>query len=154
MNERQRLAHQWLRTYQITVHQVDSLVDAYAAAQSRAMAITAAVGEGGGSSSPSEGRFQNAANEMLELSEKLSVQADELAGQYERQLEVVRAVAERNCLHGEILQCLYIEGLSCAECRRWLARDRRHEYAASSIYKLRDRALDRAFDAMVELGYR
>ena len=63
-------------------------------------------------------------------------------------------VAERNCLHGEILQCLYIEGLSCAECRRWLARDRRHEYAASSIYKLRDRALDRAFDAMVELGYR
>ncbi|MCI8425668.1 MAG: hypothetical protein HFJ72_08445 [Adlercreutzia sp.] len=154
MNERQRNAHNFLRTYRLAVRQVDDLVDAYAAAQSRALRITAALGEGGGASSPSEGRFQNAANEMMELADRLDAQAEQLADQFSRQLEVIRAVSERNVLWGEILEMLYVEGLSCAEAQRWLARDRRHEYALSSIYKLRDRALDRAWDAVIELGYR
>lgn len=144
-------AKQWMQQYAAIVSAASGTAEAYARAQSTAARITATFGESGGSG-PSQDRMQEAALEMLRHAEDLEVERGRLTEAAAARIEVVRRLAARNALWGEILSMLYLEGMSCQEARRALARDRRHPYERSAVYKLRDRALEKAWAVVCEMG--
>lgn len=151
MNRDQISAKCWLQQYRALVDAASATAEDYARAHSAANRITATFGDGGGSG-PSQDRMQEAALEMIAHAESLSVEAARLTRMHRSRVEVVRKVSEKNVLWGEILSMIYLEGMSCQDALRTLSRDRGHRYERSAIYKLRDRALGKAWAVIVEEG--
>ena len=145
------IANRYLGQYRLLVRMHRSSVDEYAEAQSQAHSITSVLGgEGGGS--PSRDSMQNAAIRMIELAEAMDAATRELEAAWERRNEVILAVGGMHPLWADVLECLYVRGMSVSEMGRWLASDRNHPYERTSLYRLRERALEKAYDAMAELG--
>lgn len=146
-------ARAFLQSYDFAIRAAERAADDYARAHSAAARMTATF-NGASGSGPSQDRMQDAAIEMMRHADDLAIERDDLTRMHRQRAEVIRRVSERNALWGEVLAMLYMEGMTCEQCRAALARDRRHPYARSAVYKLRDRALEKACDAMEELGYR
>lgn len=154
MNYEQSLAHRFLNSYRTRKKFIDAAADEYAAALSSAVRVTAAVGDMGGSSpSPSASKMTDAADQMLAAAERVEAELADMAREIARRNEVILAVAERNSLWGDVLEMFYVEGLSGIEICHFLARDRRHPYHRSAVYRLRERALGVAYQEMTERGY-
>lgn len=151
MKKTAMIANRYLGKYRLLVRLSRSSIDEYAEAESQAHSITSVIGnEGGGS--PSRDAMQNAAIRMIEHAEHLDAAGDELTRAWEERKRVVLAVAGKHPLWGDVLECLYVRGMTIAELREWLTRDRNHPYERTSVYRLRERALEKAYEAMVELG--
>lgn len=153
MNEKQIKARNFLQSYDVTLRQLKSCAQDYARAQSAAHNVTATLGDGFGGS-PSSDKMADAAVDCMEIGDSLDgIESPKLYALISQRNEVVRAVAARNALMGDILQCMYIERMTVKETMRYLERDRNHPYATSSIYRLRDRALEAAYREMVARQY-
>lgn len=152
MNEGQKEAKKFLQSYRVTMAQAQHIVDDYAAAQSVAHSITSVIGGCGGCWSPSGEKMADAAVEMVSHADSLMLRRSALTQMCAQRDEVIREVAARNQLLGEVLNLIYVDGMRPCEVQRVLERDRRHPYSQSSIYRLRDRALEKAHEVMEEKG--
>ena len=151
MKKTASIAHRCLGKYRLLVSLSRSSVDEYASAQSAAHAITAVLGDDGGGS-PSRDKMADAAIRMLEHAEAVERGTHGLTEAWEERKAVIEAVADRHPLWGDVLDCLYVRGLTVAETGAWLAKDRRHPYERTSLYRLRERALEKAYEEMERLG--
>lgn len=153
MNEKQRKARAYLRSYRVMVAQAEKCMEDYERAYDRAHKVTATLGEcpGGG---PSSDKVSEGAVEMLRHADELKVEHDRLTRLYRRRNEVIEAVAERNQLWGEVLSMVHVEGMKVSDVRRFLERDRRHIVSQSAAYQLYYRALEKAYDEAVSMGVR
>lgn len=145
------IAHRYLGKYGLLVRLSRSSIDEYAEAQSQAHSITSVLG-GEGGRSPSRDAMQNAAIRMMQHADALDAGGDDLTRAWEDRNRVILAVSGMHPLWGDVLECLYVRGLSVSEMGKWLAKDRCHPYERTSLYRLRERALEKAYEAMVELG--
>ena len=118
MNEKQRKARAYLRSYRVIVAQAEKCLEDYERAYDRAHKVTATLGEcpGGG---PSSDKVSEGAVEMLRHADELKVEHDRLTGLYRRRNEVIEAVAERNQLWGEVLSMVHVEGMKVSDVRRF-----------------------------------
>ena len=154
MNSEQKRAHDYLKSYCCRRRMLHAAADEYARAVSTAEHITAAVGDSGPSPSPSASKMTDAADSMLECADRAAAESDGMAALLAERDAVISAVADRNPLCGEILEMYYKEELPVAKIRIYLAADRCHPYARSSVYRLLDRARTMAFQAMRDMGVR
>ncbi len=151
MRESQRRAKAFLQSYGVLVMQQRRAADEYARAADLAHHIGACAGSSGGGGGSSD-KVADAAVAMLEAAEAIKDDLRELSDMRSLRDEVVRRVAADNWLWGEVLQLVCVEGMTGSEAARHLARDRRHPYSPSAVYKLRDRALEKAYGHMLEMG--
>lgn len=154
MNSEQKRAHDYLGSYRCRRRMLHAAADEYARAVSAAEHITAAVGDTGPSASPSASRMTDAADSMLECADRAAVDSDGMSASLAERDSVISAVADRNPLCGEVLEMFYKEELPVAKIQLYLASDRRHPYARSSVYRLLDRARTVAAEVMREIGVR
>lgn len=152
MKKTAMIANKYLGQYRLLVRLSRSSIDEYAAAESQAHSITSIIGKEGGGGSPSRDSMQNAAIRMIEHAEYLDSAGDALTRAWEERNEVICAVGNKHPLWADVLECLYVRGMSVSEMGRWLASDRNHPYERTSLYRLRERALEKAYEAMEELG--
>lgn len=151
MMESQRRAKSFLQSYGVLVMQQRRAADEYARAADLANHIGACAGSPGGSGGSSD-KVADAAIAMMEAAESIKADSLELSRMRSDRDEVVRRVAADNWLWGEVLQLVCVEGMTGSEAARHLARDRRHPYSPSAVYKLRDRALEKAYGHMLDMG--
>jgi hypothetical protein len=144
-------AHRFLGKYRLLVSLSRTTVDEYAEAQSTAHAITSVIGDEGGGS-PSRDKMADAAIRMLEHADSVEARSRELDEAWGARLKVIEAVAGRHPLWGDVLDCLYVRGMSVSETGAWLAKDRQHPYERTSLYRLRERALEKAYEEIERLG--
>ncbi|HIW77072.1 MULTISPECIES: hypothetical protein [Gordonibacter] len=104
-----------------------------------------------GSRSSSQDKMAEAAIEMMRHAEHIKVDSSVLNTERDMRQNVVFAVCDKNALWGDVLQLVYIDGLSIPELHRELD-SRGKPFARSSVYRLHERALEKAYEAMIELG--
>lgn len=150
LNIKAVLASKYLQRYSLLKKAARKAAKDYANAYDDAHRITSCFGNERGGGSPSIDKMADAAVAMLEHSDHINVKSGEWNAAYEERQELVFKVADKNHLLGEVLQCVYIDGMTMKELGRYLERDRSHPYARSSLYRLRDKALERAYDIIEE----
>lgn len=153
MKTEAKKAKEFLRNYRLKVRMVRSAATEYSEASSAAHMITACAGNDGGSSgSHSQQKMADAAVRMLDHADDIAASVAKLTQEYELRKEVIEEVGTRNALWGEVLHRVYVDGLTIPELHHYLERDRSHPYDRSSVYRLHDRALEKAYEVMVEMG--
>lgn len=151
MNEKQRKARAYLRSYRVIVAQAEKCLEDYERAYDRAHKVTATLGECPGGS-PSSDKVSEGAVEMLRHADELKVEHVSLTDSYVKRNAVMLDVAARSPLHGEMLALVYARGMTVSEARRFLERERGCPYSPSGAYMLHYRALEMAHDAMVSMA--
>lgn len=153
MNERASRAREYLNTYRSNMRLAVRAERDYINASSRAYAITSAIGGDVGGRSHSQEKMADAAAEMVDCADALlSITQARHIAEYQNRNDVIVEVGARNRLLGEVLECVYAEGMTIPEVAKWLADDRRHPYSRTSVYRLHEKALEAACDVMDERG--
>ena len=152
MKTEAKKAKEFLRNYRLKVRMVRSAATEYSMASSTAHMITACAGDMGGGGSHSQQKMADAAVRMLDHADDIAASVAALTEEYELRRKVIERTGEKNALWGEVLHRVYVDGLTIPELHRFLERDRSHPYDRSSVYRLHDRALEKAYEVMVEMG--
>lgn len=90
-----------------------------------------------------------AAVRMMDVADEINDTASEMRSMYREIAGVIASVGERSEICGDILRCVYMEGMSVQDVCQVLARGR-SPYSRSSVYRLLDTALDIAADVIGE----
>lgn len=152
MNAEAKKARDFLRNYRLMVRMVRSSATEYSEASSTAYMVTACAGDGGGGGSHSQQKMEAAAVRMLDHADDIAASTSKMTDAYESRNRVIERTSELNPLWGEVLRSVYVDGLTMAELQRHLERDRSHPYDRSSVYRLHERALEKAYGVMEEMG--